>query len=66
MHQMILDQLAPGGAIWAPVGPKGGNQQIIVYKKDNKGTITQDKIMGVRYGSLGTVQEQIGETPATK
>jgi protein-L-isoaspartate(D-aspartate) O-methyltransferase len=57
MPQEIVAQLAPGGAIWAPVGPKNGSQQIKLYKKDQNGTLTITSVLPVRYGSLGSVEE---------
>lgn len=52
----ILAQLSPGGAIWAPVGPRD-QQEIKIYKKDMDGNLTDSSIMEVRYGSLTTVED---------
>ena len=60
MPAEILNQLAPGGAIWAPVGPRD-QQEIKVYKKSMDGVLTESSIMEVRYGSLTTVEDQLGD-----
>ena len=52
----IFAQLAPGGAIWAPVGPRD-QQEIKIYKKDMDGNVTDSSIMEVRYGSLTSVED---------
>lgn len=60
MPAEILDQLAPGGAIWAPVGARD-QQEIKLYKKSLEGIVTEESIMEVRYGSLTTVEDQLGD-----
>ena len=60
MPQEILNQLAPGGVIWAPVGPRD-QQEIKLFKKDADGNVTEESIMEVRYGSLTTVEDQLGD-----
>ena len=55
----LYDQLAYGGRMFIPVGPID-NQFIKIVEKDRNGKITEKNIMGVRYGYLGTVEEQMG------
>jgi protein-L-isoaspartate(D-aspartate) O-methyltransferase len=61
MPEEILAQLAPGGIMWAPVGPRVSGQQIMLYEKDANGIVESRSIMEVRYGSLTTVTEQLGD-----
>ena len=61
VSQEILDQLKPGGIIWAPVG-SSYSQSISIIKKDQEGNITTDKIMDVRYGSLTSVEAQLNDS----
>ena len=56
----LYDQLAYGGIMFIPVGKKDQDQFIKLVKKDYNGKITEKNIMGVRYGYLGTVEEQMG------
>ena len=56
----LIDQLACGGIMFIPVGPDQDNQFIKIIEKDRNGKITSKDIIKVRYGYLGTVEEQIG------
>jgi len=48
----LLEQLAPGGRLVIPVGPEGGNQELIEVDKDKDGDLTQRSLLGVRYVPL--------------
>ncbi len=56
----LLSQLAPGGIMWAPVGARD-TQSIMLYEKDMQGQVTNRSVMEVRYGSLTTVEDQLGD-----
>jgi protein-L-isoaspartate(D-aspartate) O-methyltransferase len=47
--QPLLDQLAPGGRLVAPVGPTYGAQEIIVVDKDANGNLTRRTDLPVRF-----------------
>ena len=47
--QPLLDQLAPGGRLVAPVGPTYGAQEIIVVDKDAKGKLSRRTDLPVRF-----------------
>lgn len=57
--QALIDQLAKGGRLVIPVGPKNGDQYICVIDKDKNGNITQRKTLGVRYVPLTSVDKQL-------
>ena len=56
----LEQQLAPGGRMWIPVGPRE-SQAIYLIDKDKDGNITKEKLMEVRYGSLTSVAEQLSD-----
>lgn len=45
----LLEQLKPGGRMVIPVGPNLIAQDLLLIEKDEQGTITQSRIMGVRF-----------------
>lgn len=45
----LLDQLAPGGRLIAPVGPSYGAQEIMVVDKDGSGSIRRRTDLPVRF-----------------
>ena len=47
--QPLLDQLAPGGRLVAPVGPTYGAQEIIVAEKDRNGNVIRTTDLPVRF-----------------
>ena len=47
--QALLDQLAPGGRLVAPVGPNYGAQEIVVVDKDADGRIRRRTDLPVRF-----------------
>jgi len=44
----LVEQLKEGGRMIVPVGPEGGNQELIFLRKF-EGKITHEKVMGVRF-----------------
>lgn len=61
ISQEIYDQMAKGGRMWAPVGKQDKGQSIYVIDKDLNGQIKETKVMDVRYGSLQSVESQLGQ-----
>lgn len=45
----LLDQLAPGGHLVAPLGPAHGFQELVVLSKDSSGMTTTRRILGVSF-----------------
>ncbi len=52
MPQPLLDQLAPGGRLVAPIGPEGGSQQLLVIRKDAQGRAATRSVLPVRFVPL--------------
>ncbi|MCB9662962.1 MAG: protein-L-isoaspartate(D-aspartate) O-methyltransferase [Alphaproteobacteria bacterium] len=48
----LLDQLAPGGRLVAPLGPPGGEQLLCVLRKDAGGEVRRDDVMAVAFVPL--------------
>jgi protein-L-isoaspartate(D-aspartate) O-methyltransferase len=49
LPKVLIDQLAPGGRLVAPVGPVFGVQRLILVNKDLQGKISQKTLMMVRF-----------------
>ena len=47
--QALIDQLAPGGRLVAPVGPGYGAQEIVIVDKDRKGQVHRRVDLPVRF-----------------
>lgn len=52
----LLEQLAPGGVMIVPVG--NWMQQMVIYKKDKEGRITEEETLPVRYVPLTDRESQ--------
>lgn len=48
----LLEQLAPGGRMIIPVGPRGWVQELVLVNKDRAGKISQKSLMSVRFVPL--------------
>eukprot|EP01028_Stygiella_incarcerata_P001508 TRINITY_DN1267_c0_g1_i1.p1 TRINITY_DN1267_c0_g1~~TRINITY_DN1267_c0_g1_i1.p1 ORF type:complete len:220 (+),score=53.59 TRINITY_DN1267_c0_g1_i1:144-803(+) len=57
----LIDQMAPGGIMVAPLGEKSGEsgQNLTVFTKSATGIVTTEAVMGVRFAPLQTVEEQM-------
>jgi protein-L-isoaspartate(D-aspartate) O-methyltransferase len=49
LPEALLDQLAPGGILVAPVGPTPLEQELIVVKKDRDGKLHRRSVGGVMF-----------------
>jgi protein-L-isoaspartate(D-aspartate) O-methyltransferase len=52
MPQPLIDQLAPGGRLIAPVGARGGIQQLQLLRKDAQGRAVTRSVLEVRFVPL--------------
>jgi protein-L-isoaspartate(D-aspartate) O-methyltransferase len=50
----LLEQLAPGGRLVAPIGPPDGDQSLVRVDKDARGELRQRDLCGVRFVPLVT------------
>ena len=56
----LVEQLAPGGKMVIPVGPDGGNQQIMAVTRSADGRdVVTEPLLGVRYIPLTTPEKQL-------
>lgn len=49
MPAALVEQLAPGGRLVAPVGPEGGVQELRLLEKDARGRVTTRDLLPVRF-----------------
>lgn len=49
MPQALVDQLAPGGRLVAPVGPQGGVQELRLLAKDARGKVSVTNLLPVMF-----------------
>ena len=52
MPQPLIDQLAPGGRLIAPVGPQGETQNLLLMRKDPDGRTVTRNVLPVRFVPL--------------
>lgn len=57
----LINQLDVGGRMMIPVGPDGGNQYIYLIDKDISGRVSMNKLLGVSYVPLTSVEKQLGK-----
>ncbi|KAI9203293.1 protein-L-isoaspartate O-methyltransferase-like protein [Polychytrium aggregatum] len=57
--QALLDQLKVGGRMMVPVGPCRGDQAVFIYTKNERGEITKQRWMDVRYVPLTDASKQL-------
>jgi len=48
----LLEQLAPGGRMVIPVGPRDGEQELLLITKDAHGTLNQCRVLAVAFVPL--------------
>ena len=56
----LVEQLSIGGRMIIPVGPENGDQYLLQVDKAKDGSVTQRRMMGVRYVPLTTKDHQLG------
>ena len=56
--QALVDQLAPGGRLVAPVGDEGGDQKLVLVEKDAAGATRRRTVLGVRFVPMVTGSPQ--------
>jgi protein-L-isoaspartate(D-aspartate) O-methyltransferase len=52
MPQPLIDQLAPGGRLIAPVGPQRGAQSLLLMRKGSDGRTVTRNVLPVRFVPL--------------
>ena len=52
MPQPLVDQLAPGGRLIAPIGPQGGVQNLLLLRKEADGRTVSRDLLAVRFVPL--------------
>ena len=62
--EILVEQLKPGGALLAPVGPPNAFQHLKLLRKDEEGTISVEECGRVSYCPLVSRQKQCPPSPA--
>jgi protein-L-isoaspartate(D-aspartate) O-methyltransferase len=52
MPQPLIDQLAPGGRLIAPIGPQGMTQELLLMRKGDDGRVVTRSVLPVRFVPL--------------
>jgi protein-L-isoaspartate(D-aspartate) O-methyltransferase len=55
----MIEQLAPGGLIWIPVGPINRTKKIILLLKEDNNNIKRMTLMDVNYSEMKSIDEQL-------
>ena len=55
----LVEQLNKGGRMIIPVGPEHGDQYLMQVDKAKDGSVTETRMMGVRYVPLTTKSHQL-------
>jgi protein-L-isoaspartate(D-aspartate) O-methyltransferase len=50
--QALVDQLKPGGRMAIPIGPAGGNQELVLVTKGADGRVQRKSVLAVRFVPL--------------
>jgi protein-L-isoaspartate(D-aspartate) O-methyltransferase len=58
-HKVLLEQLAAGGRMMAPVYSSTGGQEIVIFDKDSNGKVTQERVCEVRFIPLTSKESQL-------
>jgi len=58
-YRVLLEQLAPGGRMMAPMYNKFGQQEIVIFDKDLSGKVSQESICEVRFIPLTSKESQL-------
>jgi len=59
--ETVLGQLASGGVLISPVGPDGGDQELVKFTRGEDEKIAQTSLMGVCYVPFTCRKKQLGE-----
>ena len=58
LPQALVDQLAPGGRLVAPIGPVSGIQTLRLVEKDERGRVTSRDLLDVRFVPMVSSEDQ--------
>jgi len=49
LPQALVDQLAPGGRMVIPLGPRGGDQELVLLRKEKDGSLDRRSVLPVAF-----------------